>query len=211
MKWKHYIKPDISLCPKEFCIFWNNKGDLFSHGVYGDLDEAFRNGIVVSDCSCSCNFGKCIRDINGGDNDLFEPVEPLHEKCLLPNFYFCDYNKLDEDSKEKYNYYFSLNRFKRVIVKLKLNEDFYRRSKGHLKNSIISSVAVFNMQQKLNTSELWSVVTEIHNEANEDMELICSMRFLVEGAPDNYLDVGSKFIIRNTKILADGIVVGEET
>lgn len=211
MKWKHYVKPDTLVCPQEFCFFWDEKGNLKSEGLHNTLNEALIKVQYISTTKCSCSFGKCIRDIAGGDNDWFEPVEPLHEKCWLPIFYFCDYDLLNKTEKEKYNQYFSNKNYKRVIVKLKLSEELYAQRKGHLKNSVISAVAVFDVQKKLNSSDVWSIVAEIHEEANEDRELKCSMRFLVEEAPKRYLDVGSKFVIRDSNILADGIVIGEET
>lgn len=111
MKWKHYIKPEILVCPEEFCIFWNDKGSLVSHGLFDDLDEALRNTTRLTYSSCGCSFGNCRRDLLGGINDWFEPVEPLHEKCMLPYFYFSDYSTLNEEDKEKHEQYFSFNTF----------------------------------------------------------------------------------------------------
>jgi hypothetical protein len=89
--WNPNEKPDLTVCPQQFCWFWLEEEELFASSLHSSVDEAWENLQVVEKVGCGCAFGPCRRETgNPGHEDWYEPCEPELAKHGLPWFYFAD-------------------------------------------------------------------------------------------------------------------------
>lgn len=204
MRWRHFTEPNSDRCPEVFCYFWSEQGIKEASGFYESFNDANEKLNVVRESSCTCPFDVCRRLNASSDKDWFEPVEPLHDRCLLPHFYFMDRQKLLDEDRIKYDSYFHESRFRQVKVALKLEDNFFEYRRGKFRNSCISTTARFVGQD---IEEDWSVVLEITSEPSLEGELECCLRFLVVEAPQELLYKGNKFVVDDIKRYAEGVVI----
>ncbi|HWI55109.1 MAG TPA: hypothetical protein VNT57_05425 [Desulfobacteria bacterium] len=108
MNWKPKKKPPKYVCPKKYCIHWLEAGNSYAPRVFRDLEDALESVQWVSEESCGCSFGTCIRnEAEKGVHDWYEPNEPYLEKADLPWFYFISNPvKLKKDDRDIYDRYF---------------------------------------------------------------------------------------------------------
>ena len=70
-----------------------------------------------------------------------------------------------------------------------------------------STVARFKEQRVDWTTEAWSLVVEFEVPPN-DRQMVASVRFLVEDAPEELLHAGSEFeLLEGTRLVAEGTVL----
>ena len=103
-------QPDLTICPKHFCFFWNEEGDYVAKGLHKNVEEAMGKMIRVTRNHCGFSYGQCVRNEDlRGDKDYYEPCEPRLEKAGLPDFYFNnpEWHKLPE-KRRLYNDYFGI-------------------------------------------------------------------------------------------------------
>ena len=86
------VKPDSSICPRQFCFHWALAGDKVdeTRQEYDSFDEACAGAeTVVTTDRCACVFGKCNRNMGEpGPDDQYEPSEDLLKEAGLPWFFF---------------------------------------------------------------------------------------------------------------------------
>lgn len=108
--WEKNKQPDLSICPKHFCFFWQEKGDLVAKGMHKSVEDAMDQLVKVGKSQCGFQYGRCVRAQKAeGARDFYEPCEPVLRKAGLPDFYFNNpnWNKSEED-RDAYNAYFGI-------------------------------------------------------------------------------------------------------
>ncbi len=85
--------PDYTICPKQFCFFWQDEGDYIAPGFYPNVEEALQHLTLITKSGCGFRYGKCRRDTvdqepNQVYKDFYEPCEPALDKAGLAHMHF---------------------------------------------------------------------------------------------------------------------------
>ena len=82
MRYNPEEKPDPTVCPRQFCFFWQPS----NHWQRGRTAE---ERLYATEGKCLCEFGLCTRlDAERGDRDWYESDGPDLAEAGLPWFYF---------------------------------------------------------------------------------------------------------------------------
>ncbi len=109
-KEKSHQQPDITVCPENFCFFWEEEGDQVARGMHESVEKAMSQLVRVNKRQCGFHYGLCVRNKQVvGVKDFYEPCEPHLRKAGLPDFYFDDPQKYQSPEKRKiYNAHFGI-------------------------------------------------------------------------------------------------------
>jgi len=106
-KWNVDQKPSLEECPKHYCFCWTPPGgsaDL-SGREYETFAEAIvsKNRVTFLHGGCAAPFGACKRETKCiTDDDRYEPHNWGLKTHGLPELFFCDPERLDNEDKEEY-------------------------------------------------------------------------------------------------------------
>lgn len=101
-------QPDLTVCPENFCFFWEEEGDYVARGMHESPEKAMEKLVRVNKRQCGFHYGLCVRNKQvAGVKDFYEPCEPRLRKAGLPDFYFDDPKKYKSlEDRKIYNAHF---------------------------------------------------------------------------------------------------------
>lgn len=104
-RWNLQVKPDANVCPKQYCLHWQEADENALAGrVYKTVEAALADFHASQHGSCICSESVCTRlDAENGQQDCYDPDESALQRDGLPWFYFIpDPYSVDKRQREMY-------------------------------------------------------------------------------------------------------------